>query len=119
MDGHDRTRFEDRSEAKADVHGSALKGADVRPSSRHRRCFSQPKSRYVSRFIALLLRSSIWLLVFGVDLETLLKRESADGEIALGALPSVVLRLIEVVEARGLTEVGICELASVVVRTIR
>jgi GTPase-activating protein BEM2 len=57
--------------------------------------------------------------VFGVDLETLLKRESADGEIAPGALPSVILRLIEVVEARGLTEVGICELFLFIARGIR
>lgn len=46
--------------------------------------------------------------VFGVDLEILLKRESPDGEIPPGTIPSVIQRLIEEVESRGLTEVGIC-----------
>ena len=52
------------------------------------------------------------LLVYGVDLETLLQRESPDGEVAPGAIPSVIQRLIEEVESRGLTEVGICESCS-------
>ncbi|EKM53679.1 uncharacterized protein PHACADRAFT_198103 [Phanerochaete carnosa HHB-10118-sp] len=49
--------------------------------------------------------------VFGVDLETLLKRESPDGEISPGAVPSIIQRLIAEVESRGLTEVGIYRLA--------
>lgn len=48
-------------------------------------------------------------VVFGVDLETLLLRESADNSIAPGTIPRVVQRLIDEVESRGLTEVGICK----------
>ena len=48
--------------------------------------------------------------VFGVDLEFLLQRDAPDGEIQPGAIPSVVERLIDEVERRGLTEVGICVL---------
>lgn len=47
-------------------------------------------------------------VVFGVDLETLLKRESSSEEIAPGTIPLVIHRLIAEVESRGLSEVGIC-----------
>ena len=46
--------------------------------------------------------------VFGVDLDFLLQRDAPDGEAAPGAVPSVLERLIDEVERRGLTEVGIC-----------
>ncbi|OCH89401.1 hypothetical protein OBBRIDRAFT_732687 [Obba rivulosa] len=49
--------------------------------------------------------------VFGVELEVLLQRETADSEAPVGAIPSVVQRLITEVEKRGLTEVGIYRLA--------
>ncbi|KAI0090890.1 hypothetical protein BDY19DRAFT_887550 [Irpex rosettiformis] len=49
--------------------------------------------------------------VFGVELETILLRQSSDDSIAPGTIPRVVERLIEEVESRGLTEVGIYRLA--------
>ncbi|KZT72385.1 hypothetical protein DAEQUDRAFT_664500 [Daedalea quercina L-15889] len=48
---------------------------------------------------------------FGVDLDVILKRESTDDDIPLGAVPSVLERLISEVESRGLTEVGIYRIA--------
>ncbi|KAL4249617.1 hypothetical protein ABKN59_006179 [Abortiporus biennis] len=48
--------------------------------------------------------------VFGVDLEFLLRRE-ADGELQYGALPSVFINLVNEVETRGLTELGIYRVA--------
>ena len=47
--------------------------------------------------------------VFGVDLDFLLQRDAPNGEVAPGTLPIVFSRLIAEVEARGLTEIGICE----------
>ena len=47
--------------------------------------------------------------MFGVELDFLLQREAPDGEVQPGAIPSVLERLINEVERRGLTEVGICE----------
>ena len=38
----------------------------------------------------------------------LLQREARDQEVQPGAIPSVVERLIEEVDKRGLTEIGIC-----------
>ncbi|KAI8978267.1 hypothetical protein BD414DRAFT_421946 [Trametes punicea] len=49
--------------------------------------------------------------VFGVELEFLLQREAPDGEVQPGAIPSVLERLIDEVERRGLTEVGIYRIA--------
>ncbi|KAI9061367.1 hypothetical protein FKP32DRAFT_1594529 [Trametes sanguinea] len=49
--------------------------------------------------------------VFGVELDFLLQREAPDGEVQPGAVPSVVERLINEVEQRGLTEVGIYRIA--------
>ncbi|KAI0366782.1 hypothetical protein BV20DRAFT_971516 [Pilatotrama ljubarskyi] len=49
--------------------------------------------------------------VFGVELEFLLQREAPEGEVQPGAIPSVVERLINEVERRGLTEVGIYRIA--------
>ncbi len=46
--------------------------------------------------------------VFGVDLDFLLQREAPNGEIQPGAIPAFLERLIDEVERRGLTEVGIC-----------
>ncbi|TFY55136.1 hypothetical protein EVJ58_g8436 [Rhodofomes roseus] len=48
---------------------------------------------------------------FGVDLEVILKRESQDGDVPLGTIPSILERLISEVETRGLTEVGIYRIA--------
>ena len=39
---------------------------------------------------------------------SILKRESPDGEMHPGSIPSVLEQLISEVESRGLTEVGIC-----------
>lgn len=47
--------------------------------------------------------------VFGVDLGFLLQREARDGEVQPGAIPSVIERLLEEVDKRGLTEIGICK----------
>ncbi|KAI0629663.1 hypothetical protein C8Q77DRAFT_1141583 [Trametes polyzona] len=49
--------------------------------------------------------------VFGVELDFLLQRESPDGEVHPGTVPSVLERLINEVEQRGLTEVGIYRIA--------
>ncbi|KAH9888368.1 hypothetical protein C8Q73DRAFT_794141 [Cubamyces lactineus] len=49
--------------------------------------------------------------VFGVELDFLLQREAPDGEVQPGAIPSVLERLINEVERRGLTEVGIYRIA--------
>ena len=46
--------------------------------------------------------------MFGVELDFLLQRESPDGEVPAGTVPAVLERLINEVEQRGLTEVGIC-----------
>ncbi|PIL33764.1 transporter [Ganoderma sinense ZZ0214-1] len=49
--------------------------------------------------------------VFGVELEFLLQREATGGDVQPGAIPSVVERLIDEVESRGLMEVGIYRIA--------
>jgi hypothetical protein len=46
--------------------------------------------------------------VFGVDLEVLLRREAAGGELPPGAVPAFIERCLQEVETRGLGEVGIC-----------
>ncbi|KAH9922575.1 hypothetical protein B0H21DRAFT_826955 [Amylocystis lapponica] len=51
------------------------------------------------------------LVMYGVDLEFLLRREAIDGDVQPGAVPSVVERLILEVENRGLTEMGIYRIA--------
>ena len=56
--------------------------------------------------------------VFGVELEFLLQRESVDGDIPPGTIPLVLERLINEVERRGLTEVGICALRCVSPRAV-
>ena len=48
-------------------------------------------------------------LVFGVELEFLLEREADGEEILPGTVPSVIESCLLEVEARGLSEVGICE----------
>ncbi|ETW74695.1 GTPase activating-like protein [Heterobasidion irregulare TC 32-1] len=49
--------------------------------------------------------------VFGVDLEFLLKREAGGNPVPQGAVPSVIERCLQEVEARGLSEVGIYRIA--------
>lgn len=49
-----------------------------------------------------------WYLVFGVELQFLLEREADGAEILPGTLPSVMATCLAEVEARGLSEVGIC-----------
>ena len=44
-----------------------------------------------------------------MDLDFLLQRDAPNGEVAPGTLPAVFSRLIAEVEARGLTEIGICK----------
>jgi len=46
---------------------------------------------------------------FGVDLEFLLQREAGGSAIPLGTIPSIIEKCLLEVEARGLTEVGICK----------
>jgi hypothetical protein len=47
--------------------------------------------------------------VFGVELEFLLQRESGGSAIPPGTIPSFLEKCLLEVEARGLTEVGICK----------
>jgi GTPase-activating protein BEM2 len=47
-------------------------------------------------------------VVFGVELNFLLKREAADGDVLPGAIPFVIERCLHEIESRGLSEVGIC-----------
>ena len=49
------------------------------------------------------------ILVFGVDLDVLLRRESGIGELVPNAVPRVLELCLSEIEARGLTESGICE----------
>ncbi|TBU46639.1 hypothetical protein BD309DRAFT_888031 [Dichomitus squalens] len=51
------------------------------------------------------------IAVFGVELDFLLQREAVNGEVQPGVIPSVLDRLIDEVETRGLTEVGIYRIA--------
>ena len=48
-------------------------------------------------------------LVFGVELEFLLEREADGAEVLPGTIPSAIASCLLEVEARGLSEVGICE----------
>ncbi|KIK93915.1 hypothetical protein PAXRUDRAFT_485676 [Paxillus rubicundulus Ve08.2h10] len=52
--------------------------------------------------------------VFGVELEFLLEREAAGGEVQAGAIPSVITACLLEVETRGLSEVGIYRIAGAV-----
>jgi hypothetical protein len=47
-------------------------------------------------------------VVFGVELNFLLKREAANGDVLPGAIPFIVERCLHEIESRGLSEVGIC-----------
>lgn len=47
-------------------------------------------------------------LAFGVDLESLLRREAGIADIAPGAVPRVIELCLKEIETRGLTEAGIC-----------
>lgn len=46
--------------------------------------------------------------VFGVQLNFLLQREAAGGNVLPGAIPFVIERCLYEIECRGLSEVGIC-----------
>jgi hypothetical protein len=48
-------------------------------------------------------------LVFGVELGFLLEREADGAEVLPGMIPSAIASCLLEVEARGLSEVGICE----------
>lgn len=50
----------------------------------------------------------MFLIVFGVELEFLLRREAGGGPIPPGTVPNVIDQCLGEVESRGLTEVGIC-----------
>jgi hypothetical protein len=54
-------------------------------------------------------RCTHYPLVFGVDLQVLLKREASGGEVQPGVIPSIIERCLNEIERRGLTEVGICK----------
>jgi len=47
--------------------------------------------------------------VFGVELEFLLRREADSEEITPGTIPMIIEKFLSEIEARGLTEVGICD----------
>ena len=47
-------------------------------------------------------------VVFGVELNFLLQREAANGDVLPGAIPFVIERCLYEIESRGLSEVGIC-----------
>lgn len=47
--------------------------------------------------------------MFGVELNFLLEREYGGGPVPPGTIPFVIERCLAQVEARGMTEVGICE----------
>lgn len=53
---------------------------------------------------------SLMCTVFGVDLMTLLRRETGSHDVPPGTVPAVIERCLSEIEKRGLTEVGICEL---------
>jgi hypothetical protein len=55
----------------------------------------------------------IVLAVFGVELNFLLKREAANGDVLPGAIPFMIERCLHEIESRGLTEVGICAFHSI------
>jgi hypothetical protein len=46
--------------------------------------------------------------VFGVELNFLLQREAANGDVLPGAIPFMIERCLYEIESRGLSEVGIC-----------
>ena len=50
-----------------------------------------------------------YLLVFGVELELLLEREADGAEVLPGTIPSAIASCLLEVEARGSSEVGMCE----------
>ena len=50
-----------------------------------------------------------YLLVVGVELEFLLEREADGAEVLPGTIPSAIASCLLEVEARGSSEVGICE----------
>jgi hypothetical protein len=47
-------------------------------------------------------------VAFGVELNFLLQREAANGDVLPGAIPFVIERCLYEIESRGLSEVGIC-----------
>jgi len=49
-------------------------------------------------------------IVFGVELEFLLRREAESNEIPPGKVPIIIEQCLSEVENRGLSEVGICML---------
>ena len=49
-----------------------------------------------------------FLLVFGVELEFLLRREAERDDISPGTVPIIIEQCLSEVESRGLSEVGIC-----------
>lgn len=62
------------------------------------------------------LNPSKCLVVFGIDLQALIIRES-QGDPQRGAVPSVIEQCINEVEERGLSEVGICKYSSCLKQT--
>lgn len=52
-----------------------------------------------------------FLLVFGVELEFLLRREAESDDIPPGTVPIIIEQCLSEVESRGLSEVGICTLS--------
>ena len=49
-------------------------------------------------------------LVFGVELEFLLRRETGSEHVPWGTVPTIIEQCLSEVESRGLSEVGICTL---------
>jgi len=50
----------------------------------------------------------IFVIVFGVELEFLLRREAKSDDIPQGTVPIIIEQCLCEVESRGLSEVGIC-----------
>ena len=47
--------------------------------------------------------------MFGVELDFLLRREAGSEQILPGTIPIIIGQCLSEIEARGLTEVGICD----------
>lgn len=51
-------------------------------------------------------------IVFGVELEFLLRRETGSEHVPWGTVPTIIEQCLSEVESRGLSEVGICTCGS-------
>ena len=69
-----------------------------------------PRAGEASSLFSLRVTINNWIFtVFGVELHFLLQREAGNEPVKPGTIPLVIEKCLSEVEARGLTEVGICE----------